>query len=642
MKKSVFFCIVLSLCLVAMTAQSPDQALASARAAATPAESVKILEAGLAASGTLRPWYVLELARYSALQGNWRKVLDWSTIQIPSRVPAEIAPTVAWYHAEALIRNGQSDRAAVLLAAYLSGESPADAPLFLQFFRSAVHPSSTLASASGVEPMLRVFDAKFPELASSDPLSWVRSRYLAGLAAVKTGSWEQASDYFSAFIAGKGETHDPALASWNRYYLAYSFYRRSSWTDAVREFSVFLERWSEHPNLWAAASSAALAAIQGGIDPLPFAERAIRLAPGRAEQAESMLLKASILVDKRRFEQAEAVLSGVAEGSTTNGVTPSSPRALYQLAELYLRLGIPAEAENWWLILLNRYPDHPLADEALFRCGEILYIASEWKRATDFFSRYRRTMPRGRFTDQVLWSGGDAYRRALSNDLAILWWEELIQKYPQSAVVPRTMEELTAVYRKKGDYQNALRVARLFKEAHPEAAVTAEIDREIDELSRLADGESIDSAALLAAYNREGKAATASGRSAGVQLARAYLEDYTRRDAALAVLREITARMPARTNLLTDGEKYTWATAWTILGNMYREDRNYADASAALLSAGTLFAPLDGERAAEALYGAADSFLQTGKRADAVSTVATLQRSWPDSVWTKRAQLLVE
>lgn len=639
MKKVILLLVVF--CISAAVHANPAAALHAARGAENPAEAVRILERALPSAGDLRPWYLYELARFSAQRDDWRSVLNWSSFQIPSRVPAELADRVVQFHAEALIRTGQPQRGFDMVKARLDATPDCDPVLYTLAMRAALHPQVPATAAEDVIVLMDLLDVQYPSLRIEKPGLFYRSRYLGALASSRLNRWTETRDLLSVYIP-QIEQQTADSAPWARYFLAYSHYRLGAWADAVQHFRIYLTRWPTHPWAWQSASTASMAASLGGLDPLPFAEQAVRSAPGRTELAESLILKASILMDKKDFDGAELILISVADGSGTSGATSVAPRAHYLLAELFLRAGVFPGAEDWWLTLIRRYPDHALSDEALFRLGELQYVAGDWRRATEFFGRYRRTLSRGRYLEQVLWSGGDTYNRSGATDLAILWWEDLIRQFPQGTMTVRAYEELIRAYRKGRDWNGALRIAHAFQAAFPREAETADIARELDELRRLAAGESVDAASLQIEWTRAGKAGTAGGRSTGVQLARAYLEDFTRRPEALAVLREITGRMPERTHLLPDAEKYTWAMAWMLQGNILREDRIYRDAARALLASGTLFASLDGERAAEALYGAADSFLQAGLQADARSAADTILKTWPDSPWSRRVRLLLE
>lgn len=614
-----------------LAAESPREILDRSRTAGSAAEASQILEKNLAGSAGLRPYYLLELTRLAATEANWAKALDWSTRQDMAALPAPIADETVYWYGQALLHSAQTAKAADLYIKRIDGGTVRDPLLFLACLRIA---------SAGAERLVAKFDAAFPTLKQTDPETFALSRYLGGLSAVRSGNWTFAWQSLSRFSPAY-DGQFPEYAPWSHYYLAYSLYRLGRWNEAVAAFSFYLDTWKNHEYSWQAATAAAYAAIQAGSDALPFAERAVRLAPGKPELAESLLLQSSILIDKTRFTDAESLLSGVADGRTTGGLTPSAPRALFMLADVAVRQKKPELAAERWLDLVSRFPRDPLAEEAQYRCGEQWYIAGDWQGASAQFARYRQTWPSGRFLDSVLWSGGYSYNRAGNADLAILWWQALTAKYPASPASARAYRELIGALRSKSDWNAALDTAQRYRASFPAESKLDDIDMVIDELTKLRNGESADTAGLLTAYAKAGRAATADGRAAGLRLARAYLADFSKRDAAREILKEITAKAPRSAESLSVAERGVFAASWTLLGNGYRDISDYKGSSAALLAAGTLYAPIDGERSAEALYGATDSFLQAGLRADARKTVDTLTKTWPDSVWTRRAAILM-
>ena len=142
-------------------------------------------------------------------------------------------------------------------------------------------------------------------------------------------------------------------------------------------------------------------------------------------------------------------------------------------------------------------------------------------------------------------------------------------------------------------------------------------------------------------YRRKGGSSTGAGREDGLALARMYLADTGHRSDAGTILEEITAAIPRNTAGLSRADRVVFAAAAMLYANYLRDTGDTNGASAAFLSAGTLFAPVDGERAAEALYGAADAFMRSGKRGDAKKALETLRSSWPESLWTRRAGQLL-
>jgi len=630
--------------------KSAKESLNVARAAATPKAAVVALEKALPGAGAYRPWYLLDLARLSAEAGDWKASLSWSQAQKLTELPAELADPVAWWHAEALAKLGRPSEAAAVALARIKTGKVTDPLIYLAWFRFGTN---------GTKTTLAAFDGAFPRLEKTDRKTWALSRYLAALCAVREGDWPLATGLLTRFSPSE-EFQFPDYVPWARYYLAYGLYRQGEYAQAVDRYAEFLSSWKNHPFAWQAATTAALAAAQvsaplsgdgasigssASADPLPFAEQAVALAPTPTDRAASIMLEATILTDRKRFAEAERLVAGVADGSATSGATGYAARALFALAELAVRQKNLDQALDRWAALIERFPKDPLAEEALYRQGELCFLSAtpaDAARAADYFAKYRQRWGSGRFLDQALDQAGSNALRLGNVDLAILQWEDYLRKYPAGSAAPRVYGSLVAAYRNKKEYRNALACAKRYAAAYPAEAKLDAIDAEITELGALARGESAELATLEAAYAGSGGAGTAAGRIAALRLARRYAADYGRRADATRVLLEVTARTPKSVDGLSREDRQTFASAWLALGNLYREDGQYKKASSSLLTAGNLFAPIDGERSAESLYGAADSFFQSGQRADGNRTVDTLQKTWPDSAWSRRAALLLE
>lgn len=630
--RAVALCALLAAFSAPLSAETPWEALARSRTLASRAEASRLLERNLASSESLEPYYLLELARIDAAGGDWSGSLRWSRSQKLDALPEGIADQVHWWYAEALVSTGDASGAERLLRARIDTGKVADPSVYLAWFRLA---------SSGAEKIGAKFDAAFSSLAKAEPRTWALSRYLEGIAAVRSGEWSYAAVSFKGYSAcgtGLFPDQDP----WSRYYLAYSLYRLGRWSEAVAAFSAYLDGWANHDRSWQAALAAALSSIQAGTDPLPFAERAFRLAPGNDERSESAILLASVQIDRKLYADAERVLSGVSDGTTTGGLTASAPRALFMLGDVAMRRKQNSLAEERWLSLASRFPKNPLAGEAVYRSAELRYLSADWKGAADLFGRYRKAWPSGSSLDLALWSGGSALMQAGNPDLAILWWEDLVRKFPASAYASRAYAELVSVNRDRKDWASARRWAEQYRSAFPREAKNDGMDHELELISRLERGEPSDAAALYAQWVREGRATSAAGRETGLSLARAYLADYRTRNSARDILRELTAQAPRNPAALDSRSRSVFAAAFSLLGNILREDSDFDGASSVLLASGNLYAPLDGDRSAEALYAAADCFLQAGLRSDAEKTVETLVRTWPGSVWAGRAKILME
>lgn len=611
--------------------ESKREILDKARSEKNPDEAIALLEQNVETSAELKPYYLLELARFSASLEKWDKALGWSKAQNMTSLPPSIADEVIYWHGQAYIHAGRQSDALTLFRNRIETGLVKDPRFFLAWFRIA---------SAGHETVTARFDKAFPLLKSTDPESFALSRYLGGLVSVRAGDWKFALQSFTRF-SPLYDTLLPDLASWSHYYRAYSLYRLGRYPDALTEFAFYLKTWKDHEYAWQAATNAAVCAVQTDSDALPYAVLAVRLAPTKNDASEAVLFQATILIDSKRYGEAEELLIGIADGRTANGFTPASPRALFMLADISVRQKKNDAAEQRWLSLVSRFPNDPLAEESLYRCGELWYINGDWKAASALFDRYRQSWPSGRFLEIVLWNGGDSHNRSGNPDLAILWWQELIKKFPSGPLAPRSYDELIAAFRKKKEYSSALQAAKDFSSRFPSEARLSDINGEILELNKLLGGDDANTASLYASYEKAKRALTGEGRSIGIRLARQYLADYGKRDAAKTLLLEITARVPRDEKSLSTSDRNTFALAWSLLGNTYREGNEFSSASAAFLRSGNLFSPIDGERSAEALYGALDSFIQSGKKADAKTVVDTLSKTWPDSVWTRRAVVLM-
>lgn len=635
-----FFLIIAFVCIAPLAAQVKDAKnlnpaytiLIKARENQSDSEALFLLQQNLAQAGNLSPWFIHELIIRSAATGNWKQALIWAERQDLTSVPKELRDSFIWWYGQSLIKNAKETQAISIYYEFINSGLCADPSIYLAYFTYASEHSALF---------LKKFDASFPQLKYNDPECFMYSRYLAGLCAVREGDWNFVIDIFS-YYADTYKGQHAEYSAWVDYYLAYSLYRLGKFPQAIQSFELYLEQWPSHSFNWQAAMTASSALIQIQQDPLPMVDRALQLSFDNEKKAETIIFKSSILMDQKDYEKAEKILKGVADGGATNGRTNSSARAFFMLGEIRSRLRDYEQAEAYWVDLTGLYPKDSLAEEAVFRIGEMWYVSGNLPRSLRYFTQYRQSWLNGVFLSSVLRNGGDAHSQTGAIDLAILWWEELIRKFPQSSAVPKAYTELIKAYKSKHEYDAALWTAEKYMREYPKEAQLDDILSEIALLTRYKNGENPSSYSLFVDWTRAKKAETASGRALGIRLAREYLTDYSTKDQAEPVLLEITKTMPKAIERLSGPEKNTYASAWSLLGTVHREKGSYTKASQELLQAGTLFAYTDGEKAAEALYASVDCFIQARMNSDAVAVYTTMKNSWGDSLWTARAGLLLE
>ncbi len=610
----------------------PGDILAQARQSESQT-GIALLQDHLSRAGELTLYYQCELARLNALASRWDASLSWSrkVEQSKAGIPEELADSYTFWYGQALERLQKPDEALVQYTKRLDTGKARDPALYQAYFR---------LSSRGAAAILARFNNFFSP--TGDPRTYALTQYLAGLSAVREGDWNTAIQSLSLFLDRR--TQDlKDYESWAHFYRSWSQYRAADWTRALAGFDLFLDGWPSHERSFQAAGAAALSALQVSRDPLPYIETALRLASTPAEKAETLILKATVLSDRQQWDAARDALNPVADGTIASVDGGQASRALFMQGDIAFRRGDLRLSESLWTSVASRYPRHPLAEEALFRSAEAWFITNDWARSITLYSRYRKEWPSGRFIEQVLLSGAYALAKNGQTSLAILWWEYLLNSYPKSPLASAAYPDVIESYRLEKDYPAALKLARKWKTLFPKEATEAGVDRLIATMERLAAGENEDTGTLMVEYEGAGRATTARGREAGLALARAYALDAGNRNRAKPLLEEITAKTPGQKALEKTAreERLVFAAAWSLLATLDRQDNAHVRSARAYLSSGSIYAPLDGERAAEALYGAIDSFVQGKKHADAQTTYQTLIASWPDSRWTARAGMLL-
>lgn len=607
------------------------ETLEQARAAPSPAESIRILESALPSGGEWRFFYLMEITLQYSRLGDWTAARSVLSRIDTAEVPKNHIDRYTYWLALTREQTGDREEAEKLYGERVLSAKAGDPLLYLGYLRIA---------SSGAQKILTAMDTALPDLRRTDPASWILSRYLGALVAVREGEWAFASQCLSVFLSDRGNAPEE-YRGWASFYYGWSLYRLGEWEKAHNALLSFLELHDDHERVWQAATAAAFCALQTGRDPLPLADRAIAHAPTQTDRAEGLVFKASILTDRGDHAAASGILQSVADGTATSGQTAESPRARFMLADIAFVRRQYAEAEKHWLMVYGDFPESPLAEESLFRAAEQWYLQGTADRAVRLFTRYRQNHPNGKYTDLVLKNGGEALFSAGKTDLAILWWEAFVTRFPKSTLMPRVLYDLVSAYRASGDYGAALRMARSYRHDYPDEAEADRMAEEIEALELLNRGAPQDAASLAVEYRRLGGAGSPGGRSKGLALARMYLADRSRREDGVGVLGEIVAALPADTARIGRTDRAVFAGAEMLLGNYLRDTGDYPGSARAFLSAGNLYAPIDGERAAESLYGAVDAFLRTNRRGDAEKALETMRTSWPRSVWTGRARRLL-
>lgn len=474
--------------------------------------------------------------------------------------------------------------------------------------------------------------------------------YMKGIAAASAG------DYGTAIQAlDEALSHSRSAGSalpWAEYYRSWALYRASRFAEAASSFAAFLSARGSHTLAYEAAylaswsyartsdyrnaaRYAALAAETAASGAAPRGE-----SPAEAE-SRARYLEGTLRPFFSDWTGAVAALNRAAALGTSYSV-----RAAFELGTVRYLEGKVDDADAAYAAVTRNYADHPLAAEASFRRGELLYGAKRWAEAADRFAAYRQSYPNGSHVDAALYFGGLSQNSLNRPDAAILLWERLLREFPGGRYRFGTLVALGQAHWAKSDWEAAFRVYTTALAEYGDQARAAKLDEEAETLRYLMARLPEKAARLHVRMNRENGAATPAGRAAALELARFYITETAQREAGAALADEVVAlrrQAPAAA-----------AEALYLKGEYYSILESWDQAAAAYLDAVSLAADLPAaERTAagqslrndlvpESLFKAARARLRAGKSESAAETAATLARLYPSSPWTVQARRLME
>ena len=122
---------------------------------------------------------------------------------------------------------------------------------------------------------------------------------------------------------------------------------------------------------------------------------------------------------------------------------------LFWLGEYHFNHGDYAAAERWFTTLAERYPDGPLADDALFWAGRAAAEKKDYLRAIEHYNELAKKYPDSPKLAETRFAQGDVLSELGQFAGAILHFEEIIKKFPNSYLVD-------LAWGRKGDCQFTL------------------------------------------------------------------------------------------------------------------------------------------------------------------------------------------
>ena len=237
------------------------------------------------------------------------------------------------------------------------------------------------------------------------------------------------------------------------------------------------------------------------------------------------------------FDKAAAAKSS----SNPAGMTPYTVKALFERATTQELAGRIDQADDSFAALARSYPDDALAQESVYRRGELMYRARRWQTAAERFAAYRDQYRSGDRMDGALYFGGLSLSATGKIDAGILLWERLLADIKNSRYRYSASFAVARAYREKKDWEAAFRAYTSAIAEFGDQARKAGASDEADVLRYMMTGISEKAARLHVVLTKEGGAATAVGRAAGLELARFYIRESAQREAGVSLLDEIIA-----------------------------------------------------------------------------------------------------
>jgi TolA-binding protein len=571
--------------------------------------------------------------------------------------PAPNGAASAWnarLRGELLRRNGKAaDSLAALETAVAANPEDAQTRLALMalFFQNGRFDRVVATAAQLKDASLA------PEFRSA-------ASYMAGVAAASTGDYGSAFSRLDSSLAGvpvASKATAAALAEaapWASYYRAWSLYRLSRFNEAKASFDAFVAAYPQHERVYSAAYLAAWSAANGrdykaaAVSARKAADIA-RLETAGADTAER-IARALFLEGTLRpfFSDWDGALSAldaamaVRSPARSDGRTAYTVKAAFEKGSVLDAAGRTDAADAAFASVSATYGDDPLASEAAYRRGELLYRAKRWAASADRFAAYRTAYPGGERTDGALYLGGVSLASTGKGDAAILLWERLLKDYPSSRYRFSATLAAARTYREKRDWEGAFRAYTAAIAEFGDRARAAGAEDEAEVLRYMIAKLPEKAARLQVRLGKENGAATAAGRRTAIELARFYIEESTQREAGLPLLDEVTA--------LRSEDPAAAAEAQLLAGDYYALLESWDRAATAFLAAASSAAEAPSQAvmtrggsvradgAPEALYKAASARLRAGKADSAAEVVATLAKTFPASSWTSRAKRLLE
>ncbi len=557
--------------------------------------------------------------------GRYDEALEWVARAYSADSRGERTSSLLRLESTLLKKKGDYGKAADKLERYL-GYKPDDVNAELDLFRLRFL----------LDQYKRILDDSVefkwrPEVRENYTKAYLLSSYISGLSAIALSDYKRAIDELllinpvNAADFGLAEIYPYAL-----FYTGWAYYRNAEYGRAS---SAFEELIDSYPESGASVEAAYLAGWCEYITGNYEKSSAFFLDYSGLEKdngKKGWFMYAKNLAALERYREAANIFAEITRDNEDSALADD---ALFEKAALYALMGDTEQAAADYEYLFRRYGGL-LAEEGMFRRGELFYDDGKFAEAASAFYTFRRNYPNSKMFDAALYWGGMSLKGNDEDFGAVLLWENIIDNYRDSVFRAPAMLKTAETYSNAGDYSTALGLYERCRLEYPGTERAAVAADESEKLRLLISGLSEREAELNVIITREGGAGSPEGRRAMIELSALYISmGGSDLKPALSMLRQIAEH--------TDEDPEAAADAQYYIGEYYYRQNNYPEAVKYFLEAAGIN-PSDKDSSARALYRAADTAVLAGSKADAEKLIKRLREYYPDTEWAIEAGKLLK
>lgn len=588
-------------------------------------------------------------ARYSAICGDWKKTLEFASPQIQCEKSPGVKKSAVYWTSLALYSTDQykeclqimenfpyqDDDFLILKAKALAkngNSSGADAIFYELSEKGSLNNDGRL---DYIRTLLNAGHL-YSTVEQANAASGAEAFYMKGLAFFNRHEWKNAENAFSSAITQKNDRTALAenYSKLSYFYLGYCQYQLESYENAFKNFSVFIKGETESSLKWLACVTASRCAVQISkkAEAVESAGLALKIAKDEGEIHESVLLLSGIYTDFADFDRALEVLKPYSSQNDDFG-----NECLYLLAQVYVQKKDFTKADSCYKTLSEQNSSPELAQEALFRRGELFYTNEKYSKAIPLFESYMKNYFEGKFFDAAMYFEADSLLKTGKTEKASLYFMQIIQNYGDSTYKYAARKNMVELFRQNGEYSAALQMAQKMMQEYGSQAQSDGIPAMEKELKALASGADKEILEKEIQYENSGFEKTAESRIAGTELVKLYAKslNFTKAEKLAVQLLKIQEKNEAEVECAFENAQF--------LAGLYR-NQNKKEISAQMFLKAAQFARKCGknEEASRCLYGAAESFDAAKKTGDAKSTVELLQKLYPQSTYATDSKNLLK